>query len=165
MNLSRLFRHLVTPGWLAWRRFRSADREGIRLAIESSEKLHRGELCFIAEGPMPLIVSLRDTPPRARAEQLFARFGIGETLEASGILIYVQLVDRRVEILADRGIAERVAQTNWDEICREMETAFAHGAYRRGALEAIDRASRLLHIYFPAGPDNPNEIKDRPILM
>jgi uncharacterized membrane protein len=165
MKLSRLFRHFVTPGWLAWRRFRPADREAIRLAIEASEQQHRGEICFIAEGPMPLIVSLRDTPPRARAEQLFHRFGIGETREASGILIYVQLVDRRVEILADRGIAERVGQSSWDEICRQMESAFAHGAYRRGALEAIDRASRLLHIYFPARPDNPNEIRDRPILM
>jgi uncharacterized membrane protein len=165
MNLSRFFRHLSTPGWLAWRRFKSADREAIRVAIESSEKMHRGELCFIAEGPMPLTVSLRDTPPRARAEQLFARFGIGETREASGILVYVQLVDQRVEILADRGIADRVGQSTWDEICREMESAFAHGAYRRGALEAIDRSSRLLHIYFPARPDNPNEIADRPILM
>jgi hypothetical protein len=165
MNLSRFFKHLATPGWLAWRRFRGADREAIRAAIAESESWHRGELCFVAEGPLPLTVGLRDTPPRARAEQLFRRFGIADTREASGILIYVQLVDRRVEILADRGIAERVGQATWEEICREMETAFAHGAFRRGALEAIDRASRLLHIHFPAHPDNPNELDDRPRLI
>lgn len=165
MNLSRFLQHISTPGWLAWRRFRVPDREAIRAAIAASEKLHRGELCFIAEGPLPLTVSLRDTPPRRRAEELFERFGVGDTREASGILIYVQLVDRRVEILADQGIAERVGQSTWDEICRDMEAAFSQGAYRRGVLEAIDRASRLLNIYFPARPDNPNEIADRPILM
>lgn len=165
MNLRRLFKHLFTPGWLAWRCFRAADREAIRHAIAESEKLHRGEILFVAEGPMPLLVALHDMPPRRRAERLFVRFGVGDTREASGILIYVQLVDRRVEILADRGIAERVGQSVWDEICREMETAFGHGAYRRGALEAIDRASRLLAIHFPPRPENPNELRDGPVLL
>lgn len=164
-KLGRVARHLAAPGWLARHRFSRADREAIRAAVAESERRHRGELCFVAEGPMPAMASLRGTPSRARAEQLFRRLGVGNTREGTGVLIYVQLVDHRVEILADHGIAGRVAQFEWDRICRRMEEAFGHGAWRRGVLEAIDDASRLLALHFPARPDNPDELDDRPVLL
>lgn len=165
MDFLRLLKHLMVPGWWARRAFRAADREAIHAAIAASERLHRGELCLVVEGPMPVSVSLRGTPARRRAEQLFSRFGVGETREASGILIYVQLLDRRVEILADRGIAERVGQAEWDRICRAVEASFRQGAWRRGTLEAIDDATRLLRLHFPARRDNPNELDDRPRIL
>lgn len=165
MNLGRFLKHLLTPGWWARRAFGHADREAIRVAIAASEASHRGELRFVAEGPLPLRSLITGQSARQRATLLFDRLGVARTKEASGILIYVQLVDRRVEILADRGIAARVSQPEWDRICREMEVAFGHDAYRRGALEAIDRATRLLALHFPAGPDNANELDDRPELF
>jgi len=81
------------------------------------------------------------------------------------VLIYVQLVDRCVEILADRGIAAKVPQAEWDAICRSMEMAFKSGDYRGGALAAIRRAGELLAQYFPAGDRNPNELPNQPILL
>ncbi|MBK7814337.1 MAG: TPM domain-containing protein [Rhodocyclaceae bacterium] len=147
MDFARLFKHLMIPGWWARRAFRAADRAAIHEAIAASERLHRGELCLVVEGPMPLRVSLRGTSARGRAEQLFSRFGVGGTREASGILIYVQLVDRRVEILADRGIAGRVAQAEWDRICRDAVSRPVPGG--AGVREAIDRATRLLSLHFP----------------
>lgn len=164
-RLGRFFRHLATPGWLAWRRFRAADREAIRAAIASSERHHRGELRFVAEGPLPLAALLSGKSARQRAAQLFRRLGVANTREASGILIYVQLVDRRVEILTDHGIAARVPQGEWDKLCGAMQEAFGHGAWRRGALDAIDRATRLLAIHFPARAGDTNELDDRPRLF
>jgi uncharacterized membrane protein len=166
MKLARLLKHLGTPGWLAWRRFRAADREAIRAAVAASERSHRGELRFVAEGPLPLGALLKGHTARRRAAELFKRLGVGNTREATGILIYVQLVDRHVEILADHGIDTRVDQVEWETICRELELAFSEGAYRRGVLEAIDRATRLLALHFPARPgDNINELDDRPTLF
>lgn len=165
MHLARTLKHLSTPGWLARRAFRAADREAIRAAIAASEQQHRGELRFVAEGPLPLRALLAGQSARGRAAELFGRLGVANTREASGILIYVQLVDHQVEILADRGIAARVAQSEWDAICHEMEEAFRHHAYRRGVLEAIQRASRLLATHFPARPDNINELEDRPEVL
>lgn len=165
MEFGRLLKHLILPGWWVRRVFGAADREAIRAAITASELSHRGELRFAAEGPLPLLALLKGQTARQRAIDVFKRLGVGKTREASGILIYVQLVDRRVEILADRGIAARVAQSEWDRICREMEDAFRHDAYRRGALEAIDRATRLLELYFPAGAENERELDDRPELF
>jgi len=165
MNLSRLFKHLVAPGWLARRRFRYADREVIRAAVAASEAAHRGELRIAIEGPLPLRALFHNRTARERAADLFIRLGVANTVEATGILIYVQLVDRHVEILADKGIDARVPQVEWEAICREMEVAFSEGAWRRGVLEAVDRAARLLQIHFPARGRNFNELDDRPKLF
>ena len=84
------------------------------------------------------------------------------------MLIYVQLIDRRVEIVADRGISARVAQSEWDAVSRTMEDAFRAGAYERGAVVAIESIGRLLATHFPAtavSGGNPNELPDHPVLL
>lgn len=165
MNFKRLLTHLLSPGWLVRRAFSAADLRAIEAEVKASEQMHRGELRFVIEGPLPFMHLWRGVSARARATELFARLGVWDTEANSGILIYVQLVDRRVEILADRGIAKRVPQDTWDAICRRMEAAFRLKAYRRGALEAIDEASRLLALHFPARDKNPDELSNRPLVM
>lgn len=123
----------------------------------------RGELRFVVEGPLPLAELWRDQPVRARAARVFAETGVWDTEDNSGILIYVQLIDHRVEILADRGIARAVPQGEWESICRDMERAFHEGNYRDGALSTIARVSALLVAHFPAAGDNANELSDRPL--
>lgn len=165
MNAKRFLRHLAVPRWWTLRVFPKADREAIGEAVAASETRHRGELRFAFEGPLPLRHLWRDASARQRAEELFVKLGVAATAEQSGILIYVQLVDRRVEILADRGIAAGVPQARWDAICREMETAFAAGRWYDGAVAAVVSASALLIEHFPAGTRNPNELPDEPAVL
>lgn len=165
MKLARLFRHLLLPVWWVRRVFSRDDLAAIGEAIAACEKSHRGELRFVVEAAMPLAALWRDLSPRARAVDLFSAQRVWDTAENSGILIYVQLVDRRVEILADRGIAARVAQDQWEAICREMEANFRRGAWRRGALQAVRQAGELLAVHFPAGEHNPNELPDQPLVI
>ena len=110
MKLSRMLRHLLLPHWWLQRSFSRADLSAIGDAIAACERTHRGELRFVVEGPLPLASLRQDSTSRRRAIELFASQRVWDTEENSGILIYVQLVDRRVEILADRGIAARVVQ-------------------------------------------------------
>lgn len=165
MKLIRLFKHLLRPDWHVRRVFARDDLASIGEAIAACEKSHRGELRFIAEGPLPVSVLWRDASPRARAVELFAQQRVWDTGENTGILIYVQLVDRRVEILADRGIAARVPQAEWDAICRGMEESFRRDEWRSGALRAVKRAGELLANHFPAGDNNPNELPDQPLIL
>jgi len=165
MKFRRLFKHLLTPPRLARRHFRKATLAAIGDAVTASEATHRGELRFVVEGPLPFVDLWQGRSARQRAAELFARLGVWDTEENSGILIYVQLVDRRVEILADHGISARVAQTEWDAICRTMEKAFKAGDYQGGALAAIARAGELLTEHFPAGADNPDELPDAPLVL
>ena len=165
MKFSRLLKHLLLPGWFVQRVFARADLAAIGKAVAVCEKSHRGELRFVVEGPLPVSVLWRAMSPRTRAVDLFSALRIWDTEENSGILIYVQLVDRRVEILADRGIAARVPQAEWDAICRAMEASFRSGEWRPGALQAVTRAGELLACHFPAGADNPNELPDQPLML
>jgi uncharacterized membrane protein len=165
MKLSRMLKHLLLPAWYVRRVFARDDPIAIGAAIAACEQTHRGELRFVVEGPLPLASLWRDKSSRQRAVELFASQRVWDTEENSGILIYVQLVDRRVEILADRGIAARVAQTEWDAICRAMEASFRRGEWRQGALQAVARAGELLAQHFPAGTVNPNELPDQPLVL
>ena len=165
MELIRFLKHLLLPGWYVRRVFASGDLAAIGDAIAASEKSHRGELRFVVEGPLPPSVLWRKLSPRDRAVELFSQLRVWDTEENSSILIYVQLVDRRVEILADRGIAARVPQSGWDAICRNMEVSFGSREWRRGAQQAVARAGELLTTHFPAAKSNPNELPDPPLVL
>lgn len=103
---------------------------------------------------------------RQRAAEVFAVERVWDTEENSGILIYVELADRRVEILADRGIAARVPQVEcgtrsaactWSRVSRR--TVAAGGARRRGTRRRVAAGA------LSAGERNPNELSDRPLML
>ena len=165
MNPSRTFKHLLVPHWLVRRAFPAATLSAIEQAVATSEKQHTGELRFVVEGGLPWHELRHNQSPRQRAADLFAQLRVWDTEHNCGILIYVQWVDRAVEILADRGIAARVAQEEWDAICREMEAAFKLGDYEGGALVAITRASALLATHFPMTAGDSNELSDKPLVL
>jgi uncharacterized membrane protein len=165
VRVLRLLKHLFTFPWWVRRRFPAALRDEITAAVAASERRHRGELRFAVEGPLPLRALLSDQSPRARAIELFAKLRVWDTVENSGVLIYLQLLDRDVEILADRGIAAKVPQAEWEALCRALETAMRAGRCREGVLAAIDGVGHLLETHFPATADNPNELPDAPHLL
>jgi uncharacterized membrane protein len=165
MKLVRFFRHLLTPPWLPLRGFSTGLRVEIAAAVAASETRHRGEIRIAVEGPLPWRALWRDQAPRARALELFGKLRVWDTEENSGVLIYLQLVDRDVEILADRGIAAKVPQAEWDAMCSRIETAMRSGDCRSGVLAAIEDATRLLAEHFPARRDNPNELPDMPVVI
>ena len=67
------------------------------------------------------------------------------------MLIYLLLADRRVEIVADRGIHARVGDTAWETICGAMQREFAAGRYEPGCWRALSSVSDLLAQHFPGG--------------
>jgi TPM domain len=165
MDPLRLLKHLCTPDWIAHRPFPAGVLEKIEQAVKASERKHDGELRFVAEAGLPLSHLFPEKAVRQRAEQLFAQLGVWDTERNSGVLIYVQLVDRRIEIVADRGISSKVAQSEWAAICRSMEKSFKEGKFADGALQAIERSSALLAKHFPPLDGNPNELPDKPVLL
>lgn len=161
--MRRALKHALMPHWLAMRAFPQAALAKIERAVKASEQQHGGEIRFALEGPLHL-AHLR-LSPRERARQVFGQLGVWDTEERSGVLIYVQLVDRRIEIVADRGIASRVKQAEWDAVCRAMERSFKAGQFQAGALEAIQSVTAILARHFPPGPGNPNELSDKPAVL
>lgn len=171
MGALQILKHLFEPDWIARRPFTPSVLKKIEHAIKASEQRHEGELRFAVEASLPLqylISKGAGAPARAarqRAEDLFSLLRAWDTERNSGVLIYVQLVDRRIEIVADRGIAAKVAQAEWDAVCREMENAFRAGRFAEGALQAVERTTGLLVKHFPARAANPNELPDKPVVL
>jgi uncharacterized membrane protein len=165
MQLIRLFRHLILPHWWVQRSFSKSALGAIEQAISTSEQSHRGELRFVVEASLPMHYLLRNLSPRERAIELFSELRVWDTEDNSGVLIYLQLIDRRVEILADRGIHAKVGQDFWDQICRRMESAFQSGQFGEGTQTALNEITQALSAHFPSRGSNPNELPDKPLLL
>ena len=165
MRLGRLLSHLVIPDWYALRAFPKALLRRTEQAIAVSERSHCGELRLVVEANLPLAGLLRDQSSRQRAVELFGQLGVWDTEHNCGVLIYLQLLDRRVEIVADRGINRRVGDAFWSAVCRRMEGAFRGGQYEAGILQALDEISAALAEHFPATADNPDELPNAPLVF
>jgi uncharacterized membrane protein len=163
--VKRLLKHLFAPPWIVYRAFPRAALRRIEAAIRDSERSHAGELRFAVEAGLHLGALLRGVSARQRARQVFAELGVWDTEHNSGVLIYVQLVDRSVEIVADRGVAAKVAQPEWDAVCHRMEAAFRARRFEDGALLGIREITALLARHFPARGGNPDELADRPVVL
>jgi uncharacterized membrane protein len=107
----------------------------------------------------------RGVSARERAVEVFANLRVWDTEENNGVLIYLLLADRDVEIVADRGIHARVGAEGWEIICRAMETQFRAGHFEQGVLDGIAQVSAQLTRHFP-GPDRRgDELPDKPVLL
>ena len=165
MSLKRIVRHLFAPHWIIARAFPRRTLTAIEDAIRTSESKHDGELRFAVEAGLHPLPVLRGRTARERAIEVFSNLRVWDTAHNSGVLIYVQLVDRRIEIVADRGINARVPQHAWDAICRRMEAAFRESRYEGGVLAAIDEVTALLARHFPPRGENPDELSDKPVVL
>lgn len=165
MTVKRVFRHLLLPQWSIRRAFPGRVLQAIEAAIGESEKRHDAELRFAVEAGLPLADLLRGVSARARAIDVFAQLRVWDTEHNSGVLIYVQLVDRKVEIVADRGINALVSQADWDAVCRRLEQSYRQRDFERGTLAAIDALSEILARHFPADESNPDELPNRPAIL
>jgi len=165
MNLARFWKHILMSPLQARRSFGPEVMEAIEREIGLQEKRHRGEIRFVVEAELTTGQLWADLTSRDRARQVFAEQGVWNTEENTGVLIYILLADRHVEIVADRGITARVAESEWQAICRIMDDHFRERRFEEGALAGIRAVSELLSRHFPAREANPDELPNRPILM
>ena len=165
MEMKRFWRHVAMTPTKARRAFPDAVMDAIARAIGESEKRHRGEVCFVVEAELTTAQLWAGLAARARARELFAAQGVWNTEENNGVLIYVLLAERRVEIVADRGIDARVSPSEWQAICDSMDAHFHAGRFEAGALAGIEEVSRHLERHFPDDGAERNQLADRPVLM
>lgn len=165
MSIKRIARHLVQHHWWAKQIFPQAVLDRIERAIKRGEATHSGQVRFVVEGALDGRPLFRNQPARARALDVFSHLRIWDTAHNNGILIYLLLADRDVEIVADRGIDARVGAAGWEAICRAMEAEFASGQFERGVIGGIEAVSRELARHFPPGGPHPNELPDAPVVM
>ncbi len=161
----RWLQHLFATPLALRRYFPPATLAGIDAAIGESERYHRAEIRCAVETTLSAGELYRGVGSTQRAAAVFSELAMWDTAENNGILLYVLLAERRIEIVPDRGFAERVTAAEWASICADMEVALRAGLYEQGTLAAIDRITALAAEHFPARPDNRNELRDGTVLL
>ncbi len=165
VNFKRFARHLFMTDWQVNRTFPASALRAIEDAIKASERAHTGEIRFVVEGALEAASLWHGQSARARAIDVFSQLRVWDTEHNNGLLIYVLLADRDVEIVADRGIHAKVGTPEWETICRAMESAFKGGAYEAGVVAGVHAATAHLMKHFPAGDTNPNELSDKTVVL
>jgi uncharacterized membrane protein len=165
MDIARIGKHLVEHHWRARRFFPRAALDLIEQAIKAGEATHSGQVRFVVEGALDGRPLFAGQTARERAIDVFAHLRIWDTARNNGVLIYLLLADREVEIIADRGIDAKVGREGWQKICAAMETDFRSGNFSGGVIKGINAVSRELATYFPKQGAGVNELPDKPVVI
>jgi uncharacterized membrane protein len=164
MGIKRIGKHLLLNRWRVRQAFPRNALANIERAIIASEAGHGGQVRFVVEGALDGAPLFNDQSPRARALDIFSQLRIWDTEQNNGVLIYLLLADRKVEIIADRGIDAKVRKAAWESICHAMETEFRDRHFESGVVNGIAAVSRLLAQHYPP-PSPRNELPDAPLVM
>jgi uncharacterized membrane protein len=165
MGIGRIGKHLLHHHWWLRRYFPPKVLAAIEQAIKAGEATHSGQVRFVVEGALDGAPLFRNQPARARALDIFSHLRIWDTSHNNGVLIYLLLADRDVEIVADRGIDAKVGSAGWEKICTEMETDFGVANFERGVIKGIEAVSREMAKHFPRTGGGPNELPDAPVVI
>jgi uncharacterized membrane protein len=138
----------------------------LRNRVAASEKRHSGQIRIYVEAGLPMSYLWRNATSRERAVAMFGKLRVWDTEHNNGVLIYLLLAERAIEIVADRGLARRVASDEWQAIVARMGSAFREGRFEDGLTQALGEVSALLVTYYPltGGEKNFNELPDEPVL-
>jgi uncharacterized membrane protein len=165
MMIARVFKHLIYPDWWWRRHLPESVLRHIQEKVAEAEIGHGGEIRIAVEASLDLLPLSRGISARDRALDVFANLRVWDTEANNGVLLYVLLADRDVEIVADRDIARRVDQAEWEAICREMEALFRAGRHEEALLRGAHRIGELLSALYPGGEKTANQLPDAPVLL
>lgn len=165
MTIKRILRHLVMSHWQVNRAFSRRTLTAIEQAIKASEIAHVGEVRFAVEGALDGTPLFKGQSARERALEVFSQLRVWDTEHNNGLLIYLLLADRAVEIVADRGIHSKVGSREWERICHNMETAFKQANYQGGVVSGIQAVTQHLIKHFPVSGAGKNELPDKPVVI
>ncbi|GAB3374547.1 TPM domain-containing protein [Massilia agri] len=149
----------------AKRAFPEATLTAIGEAITAGEQTHRGEVRLIVEKGLSFDDAWDGVTNRQRALALFADYGVWDTEDNCGVLIYINLAEHKVDIVADRGIDRKIDSATWQAVCRTMTEGFRNGQFHEATLAAIEQVNALLREHFPANGARPNELPDKPLML
>jgi putative membrane protein len=104
---------------------------------------------------------MRAAAVRTQAAAMFYEAGIANTEAETGVLVYLSLLERRLELIADRGILRAVDPAEWNHVMAEL-----HQVGREpdpdAFLAALKRLGTVMAQCLPPGEENPNELPDQP---
>lgn len=153
----------------------AVQAEHLRDRVAASERRHSGQIRICIEGGLPISYLWRHWRQRLsrpelvrqRAVMMFAKLRVWDTEHNNGVLIYLLLAERAIEVVADRGLAHAIDPETWTTLTRRLEHSLSSGQFEQGLLQAVDDVTDLLVGQFPrtdtAETPKANELPDEPV--
>jgi uncharacterized membrane protein len=165
-SLGRMVRHLWLDEADAHRAIPPELATQLAHRVAASEQRHTGQIRFYVEAALPMGYLWRQATPRERALAIFGKLRVWDTEHNNGVLIYLLLAERAIEIVADRGLGSKVAPEQWQAVVSRMRPALRERRFEEGLTQALEEVSALLIAHFPAQPGAPkaNELPDEPVI-
>lgn len=165
MQIKRTLSHLLYSRRQLHKAFPASSLAAIESLIHAAEAGHSGEIRFAVEAALDWPALRADLSARERALEVFSQLRVWDTEHNNGVLVYLLLADRDVEIVADRGVHLRVGAAGWEAICRDMESYFRRGEFETGLRTGIAEIAAQLRSHFPSATDERNELSDQPAVL
>jgi uncharacterized membrane protein len=149
------------------RYFSKQDQQAIAQTVKQAEEGHVGEIQVVIEGHIPSHQAYHQNT-RLRAQQLFAELGVWDTEYNSGVLLYLNLCEKTVEIVIDRGIYQATTQQIWQQICDVMILELKNKNYRTAVTNGVLEIGQILNLFYGnqyRQADNVNELTNDPIIV
>lgn len=164
--LLRLWRHLWQSERAAWQVVPDDMVARLVRRVRASEQRHAGQVVVCIEGALPLSYAWRagrqallSAVMRQRAMAWFGRLRVWDTEHNNGVLIYLLLAERRIEIVADRGLMRHTTDAHWQSMVQGLRLQLQADDFEAGLTQALEEVSALLVTHF-ASTAHANELPD-----
>ena len=171
-QFTRVIKHLWLDAADTRRAMPPAMLDRLTQRVADSETRHSGQIRICVEAALPMSYLWRQRAVgmpqliRQRALMLFGKLRVWDTEHNNGVLVYLLLAERAIEIVADRGLTAHVEAEDWQAMSQRMGAAFQAVRFEDGLSQAIGDVSALLVSHFPrsAGQQQRNELPDQPAI-
>lgn len=163
-NIGRFIKHLCFIPWLCKQKLNQQNKQALHHAVTLAEQGHQGEIVLIIESQLPPSFAWRGGC-RERAINLFASQRVWDTERNTGILVYVNLCEHNLQLVADRGICQQVPHSLWQELNNHAIQKIGAGDFAGGLGWLLAELGALLRKHDPNGDPNGNELSDQPLYL
>lgn len=160
---ARLLRQIIFVPCLHNRWLTKVVKQKLESAITVAERGHVGEIYLIIENHLPIDTAYQQDC-LARAVDLFGMHRVWDTSENTGVLIYMNLCEHSLHVIADRGIDAK-AHDNWQPLCDTALIAFKHKQFEQGLTTLIHSLGDILNIHYPKDDVRGNELPNQVVYL
>ncbi len=164
-SLARWWRQVLFVPMLHSKWLTSEAKARLTAKVTEAERGHRGEVFLIIENQLPIQAAYH-IDCRERAVDLFSEYRVWDTEENTGVLVYVNICEHKLEIVADRGISAHVSPTVWQAMCEKAVAGIANQKMEESLSELLDEVGQLLRQYYHLEHDpEGNELSDTVVFL
>lgn len=131
------------------------ERDLISSAVSKAEGTTAGEIRVVVVSNSKKFESVH-----AHAVEAFGKYGLNNTIDKTGILIFLSVEEKRIEILADSGINAKVEQETWDTMVTKLAENIRSGGTCKGICDLVKEVGELLTVHFPIQPEDKDELSN-----